>query len=99
LEQSKLRRVQRLGVKFVTRKAGNKMKPNWVVKGLGDGRYLMRSRALSRKPSSLSESVKNSKKKLPTAVNSCPLFDAGNHECLDIKRKTQLLHSTSRSCA
>ncbi|VUZ52025.1 unnamed protein product [Hymenolepis diminuta] len=38
--------MERLGVNFITRKAGNKMKPNWIVKDLGDGRYLMRSESI-----------------------------------------------------
>ncbi|KAM3172353.1 hypothetical protein ACTXT7_014713 [Hymenolepis weldensis] len=38
--------MERLGVNFITRKAGSKMKPHWIVKDLGDGRYLMRSESI-----------------------------------------------------
>lgn len=32
-----------LGVGYLTRKAGNVMKPNFIVKDLGDGRYQLKS--------------------------------------------------------
>nr|CDS27711.1 fatty acid binding protein FABP2 [Hymenolepis microstoma] len=38
--------MERLGVNLIKRKAGNKMKPNWIVNDLGDGRYQMKSESI-----------------------------------------------------
>ncbi|VDO02701.1 unnamed protein product [Rodentolepis nana] len=38
--------MERLGVNLLKRKAGNAMKPKWIVTDLGDGRYQMKSESV-----------------------------------------------------